>query len=657
MIKKILTSISAKIVIGLFLILSVITVMITIVNVRYQSELLQKKELESVNALADLILSAMRYPMVNGDQDIIQRQFDNYRTNFRGVTVLHLLDDKGIIRRSTDSSLIGKPTLAAKINEALSGSESHGVEKRVRTNELIYAKTVPILNEKRCYACHGADKKVLGVLRIAMNWERVVNDLKRVRNNNILFSLLGLISLTVFVVYFLMNMLIKPIRHLKDGMKRASAGDLVHPLVPANTDEIGELTRMFNQMSRDLNALIAKEKDLVEEEKVRGEHLAELNLELNLGIEERLRAEAELRALTQRLSDIIEFFPEATFVIDKDKKVIAWNRAMEEMTGVRKADMIGKGDYAYALPFYGVPQKILIDLVDMPAEEIAARYKSIDIKNNILCAENYLPRLRGGKGAYLLGIAGLLYDTKGNKSGAIESIRDITERKEMEKSQRLSQLGKLAASMAHEVNNPLMIISGRAQLSLMEDIKDESLKANLKLIFQECQRAKVITQRMLKFSQPSKGLMKPINLNKSLEDIVALIEHQFSLDNITIKKDYAADLPLVIADEKQMQEVFINLLNNSHEAIESNGTINLRTGVENGFVRMDFGDTGGGMPAEVISKLFEPFFSTKEMGTGLGISVSYSIVKAHGGEMKFESVPGKGTTVTLLLPAYQSDKG
>jgi len=654
MIRKILGSISAKSIIGLFLILFVILMVITFANVRYQSEILQKKELENANSLADLMLGAMRFPMLNGDQDIIQRQFDSYRLNFKGVTTVHLMDEYGVIRRSTDIDLIGTQTLAARIDEALAGKEFHGIERMVRTKGLIYAKTVPIFNEKSCYACHGSDKKVLGVLRIAMNWERVINDLKKVRNRNILFGALGLFALNVFTAFFLINTIIKPIKDLKNGMIRASSGDLVHPLIPANKDEIGELTRMFNQMSQDLSVLIDNEKKLAEEEKARVEHLAELNLELNLGMEERMRTEAELRAITQRLTDIVEFLPDATFVIDKNKKVIAWNHAMEEMTGVKKTDMIGRGDYAYARPFYGEPRKILIDLVDLPLVEIEANYKSIEVRKNTLCAETYVPLMRAGKGAYLWGISALLFDNHGNKAGAIESIRDITERKEMEKSQRLSQLGKLAASMAHEVNNPLMIISGRAQLSMMEDIKNDAVKNNLALIFQECLRAKDITQRLLKFSQPSRGMMKPIDLNKSLEDIVVIIEHQFSLDNITIKKNYAADLPLVRGDEKQLQEVFINLLNNAHEAMDANGTIELRPGVEDEFVRMDFKDTGVGMPVEVVSKLFEPFFSTKEMGTGLGISVSYSIIKAHGGQMKFESAPGKGTTVTLLLPVYKN---
>ncbi|MFA5373233.1 MAG: ATP-binding protein [Candidatus Omnitrophota bacterium] len=653
MIRKILASINAKSIIGLFLIVFVILMAITFANVRYQSEILQKKELESANTLADIILSAMRYPMLNGDQDIIQRQFDSYRVNLKGVTVAHLLDDQGIIRRSTDTKLIGEKTLAIRIADALVGKEFHGIEKRVRTNGLVYAKTVPIFNEKRCYPCHGSDKEVLGVLRIAMDWERVINDLKSVRNRNILFAVLGLFALNIFTAFFLINTIIKPIKDLKDGMKRASIGDFVHPLVPANRDEIGELTRMFNNMSRDLNLLLSKEKKLAEEEKVRVEHLAEMNLELNMGIEERMRSEAELRAITQRLTDIVEFLPDATFVIDKEKKVIAWNHAMEEMTGIKKADMIGKGDYAYSVPFYGIPRKILIDMVDLPLSQIEKDYKSIEIRKNTLCAETYVPLMRGGKGAYLWGISAMLFDAQGNKAGAIESIRDITERKEIEKSQRLSQVGKLAASMAHEVNNPLMIISGRAQLSLMENIANDAVKSNLMLIFQECLRAKDITQRLLKFSQPSRGVMKPIDLNKSLEEIVVIIEHQFGLDNIAIKRDYAATLPLVRGDEKQLQEVFINLLNNAHEAMEENGTIELRTRVENDFVKMEFRDTGAGMPVEVVSKLFEPFFSTKEMGTGLGISVSYSIIKAHGGQMIFDSAQGKGTTVILLIPIYK----
>ena len=156
-------------------------------------------------------------------------------------------------------------------------------------------------------------------------------------------------------------------------------------------------------------------------------------------ITERKRAEEALQESSQRLHDIIDFLPDATFVIDNDKKVIAWNRAMEEMTGIKTEDMLGKGDHAYAVPFYGEPREQLLDLVDIDNEELKQKYTKITRHGDILYAEVFVPALYGGKGAYVWATGAPLFDAKGTRIGAIESIRDITERKHMEESLKASE--------------------------------------------------------------------------------------------------------------------------------------------------------------------------------------------------------------------------
>jgi PAS domain S-box-containing protein len=142
------------------------------------------------------------------------------------------------------------------------------------------------------------------------------------------------------------------------------------------------------------------------------------------------RAEDALISANRQLNDIIEFLPDATVVIDRDKKIIAWNRALEEMTGVSKKEMIGKGDYACMVPFYGERRPHLLDLIDAPDEELESRYQHVTRKGGILHAETYVPSLHGGEGAYVFATGAPLYDAHGNRVGAIESIRDITEQKQ-----------------------------------------------------------------------------------------------------------------------------------------------------------------------------------------------------------------------------------
>jgi PAS domain S-box-containing protein len=150
-------------------------------------------------------------------------------------------------------------------------------------------------------------------------------------------------------------------------------------------------------------------------------------------ISERRQAEKELQTAHQQLLDIIEFIPDATFVIDKDKKVIAWNRALEKMTGIPKQDIIGKGDYAYSIPFYGKLRPIIIDLIGKDDPEAQALYDKFEKFDNIICGEVFVPGLYNGKGAYILVTASPLLDPNGNRYGAIETVRDITERRRAEK--------------------------------------------------------------------------------------------------------------------------------------------------------------------------------------------------------------------------------
>jgi len=143
----------------------------------------------------------------------------------------------------------------------------------------------------------------------------------------------------------------------------------------------------------------------------------------------RKRADEELRAAHRRVLDIIEFLPDATFVLDYERKVVAWNRTMEEMSGVRKEEMIGKGDYAYAVPFYGERRPVLVDLVFERDKENLEAYEYVEVQGDVLVAEIYVPMTYQGKGAYLSSRASPLFDQEGNVIGAIESVRDITEQK------------------------------------------------------------------------------------------------------------------------------------------------------------------------------------------------------------------------------------
>ncbi|MFC1502065.1 PAS domain S-box protein [bacterium] len=243
-----------------------------------------------------------------------------------------------------------------------------------------------------------------------------------------------------------------------------------------------------------------------------------------------------------------------------------------------------------------------------------------------------------------------LYDDNGEFQGMSGVFRDITERKKVEESQRLAQLGKLSADVAHEVKNQMTAIYGLAELSLFADSPPEEMKENMQIILDQCVQANDIVKRLLKFSKPSPNIYKEVNIHDILNMVIDLVGKRFMKDKIEIEKKYAESLPSVKVDEKQMQEVFLNLLQNSAEAMDGGGQIDITTYQNDGDIQIHVKDSGGGISEEAMKKIFDPFFTTKETGTGLGLSVCYGICKAHGGDLRYSSVQGEGTTATVVLP-------
>ncbi len=240
------------------------------------------------------------------------------------------------------------------------------------------------------------------------------------------------------------------------------------------------------------------------------------------------------------------------------------------------------------------------------------------------------------------------------------TVRDISEERFLQKklieNEKLASLGKLVADMAHEVNNPLMIVSGRAQISLMEECDEYEKKENLNVIVDQCMRAKEIIQRLLDFSRPSKGLQSEVDINEVVDCVVELLKHQYALLGVNIITDYGKGLSKIKADDKRLHEVFMNVIKNARESMPDGGDITIITGEENGVILVEIRDEGEGIQEENIKKVFDPFFSTKLKGLGLGLSVCYGIIKDHGGEMHFESETGKGSRLLITFPVVNEDR-
>ncbi|MGB2600455.1 MAG: ATP-binding protein [Candidatus Omnitrophota bacterium] len=223
-------------------------------------------------------------------------------------------------------------------------------------------------------------------------------------------------------------------------------------------------------------------------------------------------------------------------------------------------------------------------------------------------------------------------------------------RRDVFRSAKLSSLGRLIAEVAHEVNNPLQAIIGRARLSLMEIQDNGQVNENMEIIINECNRAKEVTHRLLMFSAPRKNTVKKANINNAVGTAVKIFTHEYPRTDIKILERYSERVPDIFMDKHEICEVVINLLKNSFDAMPKGGKVKITTKKYQGCARIDIEDTGVGIPEEDIEKLFDPFFSSKGDGKGVGLSVCYGIIKAHDGDLRYNSIMGKGTMASMFLP-------
>lgn len=230
---------------------------------------------------------------------------------------------------------------------------------------------------------------------------------------------------------------------------------------------------------------------------------------------------------------------------------------------------------------------------------------------------------------------------------------------------KLVSIGEMAAGVAHEINNPLAIIYEEAGMLLdqldpqfAQRVDSEELRERLNAVLEATMRGKVITRKLLAFARQTESGVEPSDLNRLVNRVLEVKARELEVSNIAVATSLAEDLPLVLVNRNQIDQVLLNLLNNAQDAIQGGGRIDVRTSVANGLVRVEVGDTGCGMTEEHMENAFFPFFTTKDVGkgTGLGLSISYGIVKSMGGAIEVESEPGVGSVFTVLFPALPPQK-
>jgi two-component system, NtrC family, sensor kinase len=349
----------------------------------------------------------------------------------------------------------------------------------------------------------------------------------------------------------------------------------------------------------------------------------------------------ELERLREFSENILESLNDGLAVVNRDDRIVRWNRRLEELYGVRH-----EGAVAHRLDELFEPAFLeVLRSARRESSEGAAFYRVP------LTTRHETPR------RLLVNMATTpLRDSDGAIAGTIVVIEDISARVQLEEqlqiSEKMASIGLLAAGVAHEVNTPLTGISSFTQMLLQGAEPDDPRTKVLEKIERQTFRAAKIVNGLLNLARPAQTDSGAVDVNVVINDVLVLLEHQLRTGRIQVRKELSSSPLLIQGVEYKLQQVFLNLFLNARDAMPRGGWLTIATREEETAVAIEVGDTGSGIPPEQLSRIYDPFFSTKEIGkgTGLGLSITYGIVQEHGGTLNCESTVGQGTRFMLTLP-------
>lgn len=411
-------------------------------------------------------------------------------------------------------------------------------------------------------------------------------------------------------------------------------------------------------------------------------------------ITERQRAREQLKLVEENYKTIFENTAVAITVTDENERIVRWNRFAEALLGMDKDDL------------YMMPVSALYPLEEwgkIRAQNVRQKGMQHHLETRIL---------KKNRATIDVDLSlSVLKGPDGNVTGSIGVISDITERKRMDEALhkareelelrviertselakasdllqieigerqradedkqrmeqqlqlagRLAAVGELAAGIAHELNNPLTAVQGFAELLIQREDLDETTRSDIENIYRQAQRAIKTTSNLLSFARRHKPEKSLISLNDAIEKSLELHAYRMKVNNIAVSMELAPDLPNIMADYHQMQQVFLNIVTNAEHAMyeaKKYGELRIKTQRINGNIRITFADDGPGIAEDDLNKIFDPFFTTKEVGkgTGLGLSICFGIVHEHGGRLYVESLHGAGATFVIEIPIISENQ-
>lgn len=621
----------------LFIVISILIAVISLFVYLYFPRKYEIQATEAIAAKANSITQMTAFGLSAAlfftDITIIEEVFETTKQN-KDLVYIILLDTSG----KEIASFNNKRADQANYLEAKS-------KNYISPDGMTFGTVSPILN----------NNQEIGQLYLGFSLTDIHKEIENVRKSIAIISIIILAG-GMIVLFSLSSLITRPLRQMTKIIEKISHGDLTQRTSAKNKDEVGNLAMSFNTMVDKLELAQSELKDInINLERIVEDRIKELQFEINV----RIRAEKRLQESEERYRTLFEGVPMGLYRTTQEGKILDANPTLVQMLGYpdRKSLIKTNANDIYVDP------------------KVRNRLNAIMDRAGVVYNSEQRMRRYDGKIIWSQDTSRVVLDGKGQTLYYEGSLQDITERKNAEQNllkakkkaelalielneyqsimihkERLAALGELSAGIAHEINNPLSIVSGYVQMLLMDYNVDIRIKENAKIIEQQVRRASVIVDKLLQFSKGAKSEIKKVDVNQIVESILVLLKHQFKLFNILVVKQLDLKLDPIDADPSQLQHVFHNIISNAVEAMPKGGTLTVSTLVKDGNVEVRFADTGRGIPKKNLGRLFDPFFTTKDAGTGLGLSLSFGIVEAHKGQIIVESSINKGATFILKFP-------
>jgi PAS domain S-box-containing protein len=347
---------------------------------------------------------------------------------------------------------------------------------------------------------------------------------------------------------------------------------------------------------------------------------------------------AQIERLKDFSENIVESLNVGVLAVDFDGAVESWNTQLEGLIGVPREEAVGcKLEKV-------LPADLMAEITARAGDDRVSSLYKFHMQN------------REGRNLVVNVSIAPLVGKSGDRIGRLILFDDVTQRMQLEEqvfqNEKLTSLGLLAAGVAHEVNTPLAVISNYIQMLAKQLPSGDPRHQLIEKVVKQTFRASEIVNNLLNFSRTGAAEFTEVDLNAVVEEVLTLVAHPFRTGQVQVTRNLQRQLPSVLGSNNKLQQVFLNLFLNARDAMPSGGMVEVRTAAHNGSVEVEIIDTGAGIPRENLNRIFDPFFTTKSSarGTGLGLSVSYGIVKEHAGKVDVRSTPGKGTSFRLEFP-------